>query len=281
MTAMPHRGATAVLVPAASRDDVADTVDSILHFEPDALVVVLHDADGPLEVDERAVVLPPLPWPRNILGGLWCKDAYGIDWILRNSRARTVLRLDADAVFVRSGAFQAAEHRFSANSRLGALGSFRIGYDGGVRDFTHWGAVLTQHCGLPGLRFPRTRSVLRGLRTQAMQHGYSPGAHALGAALFLRRQMLEQWQTLGYLRSWGLSDARVTDDVIMGLLTYAAGYEIGDFGGPGDVVAAKWRGLPASPAEILAGQACITHSVRSFPGMDEREIRGWFREHRS
>lgn len=274
-------GRTAVLIPAAPRDDVADTVDSVLHFEPDALVVVLHDGDGPLDVDERAVVLPPLPWPRNAHGGLWCKDAYGLDWVLRNSAARVVLRLDADAVFVRSGAFELAQQRFQQDAQLGALGSFQVRHDGDRRDFTESGATVNRHCGVAGIRFPRTRASMRALRAQALQHGYVPGAHALGAALFLRREMLEAWQRRGWLQSWELAPVRMTDDVIMGLLTYAAGFRIGDFGEPGGVVAAKWRGLPASPEEILDSPACITHSVRSYRGLPEHEIRRRFRERRA
>ena len=37
------------------------------------------------------------------------------------------------------------------------------------------------------------------------------------------------------------------------LLTIAAGFRIGDFGGPADPLALRWRGLPAHPAELLAG----------------------------
>lgn len=270
----------AVVVPAAPRDDVADTVDSIFHFEPDALVVVLNDGDTRLDLDPRVVVLPSLPWPRNALGGLWCKDAYGFDWVLQNSAARVVLRLDADALFVGSGAFEAVLQRFEADPGLGVLGSFRIGADGGARDFSQVAAAIDHHCDARGLRLPRARATLRRLRAEATRHGYEPGAHALGAAAFLRRELLEAWDRSGWLRSWELAPTRITDDVLIGLLAYAAGYEIGDAGQPGGVVALRWRGLPFSPQEILDSGACITHSVRSYQGMAEPEIRRFFRERR-
>jgi hypothetical protein len=67
----------------------------------------------------------------------------------------------------------------------------------------------------------------------------------------------------------------------MALLTMAAGYQIGDFGGLTGPMALKWRGLPAHPADLLAAGKLVTHSVRSWQDLGERQIRGIFAQARS
>jgi hypothetical protein len=73
----------------------------------------------------------------------------------------------------------------------------------------------------------------------------------------------------------------LADDHLMSLLTVAAGFRIADFGGPEDPLALKWRGLPAHPAELLADGKLITHSVRSWDDLSERQIRSIFAEARA
>lgn len=62
----------------------------------------------------------------------------------------------------------------------------------------------------------------------------------------------------------------------MSLLTIAAGFRIEDFGRPADPMALKWQGLPAHPADLLAAGKLITHSVRSWRELEERQIRDIF-----
>jgi hypothetical protein len=67
----------------------------------------------------------------------------------------------------------------------------------------------------------------------------------------------------------------------MALLTRAAGYRIGDFGGPIDPLALKWQGLPAHPADLLNAGKLVTHSVRSWQDLTERQIRDIFAKERT
>ena len=46
-------------------------------------------------------------------------------------------------------------------------------------------------------------------------------------------------------------------------------------------MALKWRGLPAHPADLLAAQKLVTHSVRSWADLDEKQIRTIFGQARS
>jgi hypothetical protein len=67
----------------------------------------------------------------------------------------------------------------------------------------------------------------------------------------------------------------------MSLMTVASGYKIADFGGPEHPLAVKWNGLPAHPAELLAKGKLVTHSVRSWGDLTEREIRSIFAQARA
>jgi hypothetical protein len=67
----------------------------------------------------------------------------------------------------------------------------------------------------------------------------------------------------------------------MALLTAAAGFRIGDFGGPADPLALKWQGLPAHPADLLTAGKLVTHSVRSWQNLSERQIRNIFAQART
>jgi hypothetical protein len=66
----------------------------------------------------------------------------------------------------------------------------------------------------------------------------------------------------------------------MSMLTIAAGFKIGDFGGPSDPMALRWQGLPAHPTALLAAKKLVTHSVRSWGDLGEAEIRGIFAQAR-
>jgi hypothetical protein len=115
---------------------------------------------------------------------------------------------------------------------------------------------------------------------RAREHGYVPGEHALGAAVLFRGDTIREMHRRGMLDYPELAHVRIGDDHILGLLTVAAGYRIGDFSGPDDPLAVRWRGLPAAPEDLLGAGKLITHSVRSWADMAEAEIRDYFAAHR-
>jgi hypothetical protein len=80
----------------------------------------------------------------------------------------------------------------------------------------------------------------------------------------------------GFLDLPELGASQLGDDHLLGLLAVAAGYRIGDFAGPDDPLALGWKGLPASPEELLTRQKLITHSVRRWGALGEPEIRSYF-----
>lgn len=77
---------------------------------------------------------------------------------------------------------------------------------------------------------------------------------------FLRSVSLD-WQS--WIRS------QLGEDVVIGLLSSAAGLRMRSLTGPGEPFALSWRGLPSRPAEIASSGHSIVHSVKAEHEHDE------------
>jgi len=274
--------ALAVIIPAGPADDVADTVASVVHFTSAPRFIVVIDDTGravreTLEASSTDVhVIPAPPDAPGVLGGLWVKLAAGYRYVLDNFSFDVILRLDADALVIGHGIARSASERFATDDRLGMLGSYRLGYDGGHRDWEPAARILDRECGLRGIDRPRMRHLLRTLRSIAVENGYVRGEHPLGGAYLHSKSAVHAIAERGWLELSPLRHSHLGEDHIFALLTRAAGFEIGDFAGPDDPMALEWKGLPAGPAELLARHKVITHSVRSWGQLNEAEIRTAF-----
>jgi hypothetical protein len=252
----------------------------VLCYTDPELVVVIDDTHGRgigLE-DPRIIVFTPPDSPPGPCGGLWVKLAAAYRYAVEHADFDILLRLDTDALILGPGIAQAAVGRFAQDPTVGTLGAYRVGPDGGKRDWTPARKMVRAELGLRGMRHPATRRRMRALVAAA--HEYVPGEHALGGATLLRGDMVREWCRRGMLDYRELGNCILGEDHLFGLLTVAAGYRIGDFSRPQDPLAVRWIGLPAAPAELLAAGKLITHSVRSWEDMQEAEIREYFAAHR-
>jgi hypothetical protein len=279
----------AIIIPAGPRDDVLDTLASVEQYADRSRVILVVDDSSALGSNgafnrTRSADIAVIPAPRRAAGtygGLWVKLAAGYSWILDTFEPRTILRLDADALMLRSGIEAAAERVFQEDATIGLLGSYRVGPDGGARDFSPAARALCAETGLSGLSHPRRWSSLRRYVHLARKSGYVDGEHALGGAYLHSYEAAFKLYTNGWFKQPWLATSKLGEDNIMALLTRAAGYRIADFGGPADPLALKWKGLPAHPADLLAGEKLVTHSVRSWGELTEQQIRNIFSESRS
>ena len=217
---------------------------------------------------------PPPPARSGTKGGLWVKEAAAYRWALERFQPGLLLRLDADALILGPGIEAAAEQAFARDPRVGLLGSYRTGPDGGVRDFSPVADRLRVEAGLRGLRHPRLRTGLRHYLRLAREYGYIDGEHVLGSAFIHSYQAANCIYRNGWFNQPWIEASELGDDHITSLLTIAAGYQLADFGGPAGPMALKWQGLPAHPADLLSAGKLITHSVRSWDDLTEQEIRG-------
>lgn len=274
----------AVIVPAGPRDDVLDTLASVVHYsEPSRIIVVVDDTSNldrsvsriP-DLRAETVVIPAPPKALGSQGGLWVKLAAGYRWVLERYEPRMILRLDADALLIGRGLESRAELAFASDPGVGLLGSYRMGPDGGLRDSSWAARKLRAETGPLGLLRPRNRSSLRHFLALARKHGYLDGESALGGAYIHSYEAAKCIYKNGWFSQPWLASSKLGEDHIMALLTMAAGYRIGDFGGPLDPLALKWLGLPAHPADLLNAGKLVTHSVRSWQDLNEGEIRTIF-----
>jgi hypothetical protein len=276
----------AVVIPAGPNDDVADTVDSVLRYtERPRLVVVVDDSGRDIRSRLKAaspdveVIVAPRH-ARGAFGGLYLKIAAGYRYAVSRFDFDVLLRLDADALVIGPGVAELAVRRFADDPRTGMLGSYRIGPDGGVRSWVDAATTLCRECGVRGLDRPRMRGRLRSLFRDAVRNGYVPGEHALGGAYFHSAKAVNVIQQRGMLDLSALRHSRLGEDHLFSLITVASGFRIADFGGPHDPLALKWKGLPNAPAELLSRGKLVTHSVRSWGQVGEREIRRLFADSR-
>jgi hypothetical protein len=278
--------ALAVVIPAGPSDDVVDTVSSVLHFTTAPRFVLIIDDTGrdmrvALEALSSDVCVIPAPLrARGAHGGLWIKLAAGYRHVLENFSFDVLLRLDADALVIGEGVAKVASERFALDNRVGMLGSYRVGPDGGTRSWSDAAKTLKQECGVRGMKHPRMRELLRSLRSVAIKSGYVAGEHALGGAYLHSPSAVRALSERGWLNLPPLRHSHLGEDHLFALLTIAAGFGIADFGGPDDPFALKWKGLPSAPAELITRKKLVTHSVRSWGSLDEREIRAFFSEAR-
>jgi hypothetical protein len=278
----------AVVIPAGPRDDVADTVASVLHYTMSSRMIVVIDDTvagngnighiGDLRPD--TVVIPAPVGAPGAHGGLWVKLAAGYRWILERYEPRIIVRLDADALFIGHGLEAKAEHEFSSDPMVGLLGSYRIGPDGGVRDSSWAASRLHAETGLRGLVRPKRRSSLRRCLSIARSNGYIDGESALGGAYIHSYEAARRIYEGGWFNQPQLASSKLGEDHLMALMTMAAGYRIADFGGPADPLALKWKGLPAHPADLLSAGKLVIHSVRFWKDLSERQIRDTFAQER-
>jgi hypothetical protein len=273
----------AVIVPAGPSDDVIDTISSIVHYaEPSRVIVVVDDTstpgDGKLlcELSEDITVIPAPSGAPGGQGGLWVKLAAGYRWVLERYEPRIILRMDADALLIGRGLGKIAEERFSIAPDVGLLGSYRTGPDGRPRDPSWAAHAISAETGLRGLLYPKARSTLRTWLNLARSHGYVDGESVLGGAYIHRYEAAHKIYQMGWFNQPWLASSKLGEDHIMSLLTMAAGYGIDDFSRPVDPMAVKWQGLPAHPIDLLNAGKLVTHSVRYWDDLTERQIREIF-----
>ena len=268
-----------VVIPAGPGATATDTLQSVFRYADPELVVVIDDTRG-RGINfrrEKVVVMPAVAHGGQ--GELWVNLAQAFRYLAGNSQFDILLRIDTDALLLGSGLAAAAAAKFHENPKVGVLGACRFGCDGAARDWTPARKIFRAETGPRGLRHPALRRTLRGLLAAAS--GYTLGEHALGGAVLYRGEAVRAMRRQGLLDFPEFVDSRLGEDHIFGLIAAVAGYRTDDFSRPGDPMAVRWKGLPLSPEALLKKGKLVTHSIRSWDGMSEQEIRDYFAATRS
>ena len=284
----------AVLIPVgpdpAEVGRLRDVLEGVRACEPGVRLVLVDDAPAPRDelarqdamavmrtgVDLRAVD-PYSAMVAGTLAGL--RAAQGHD---------LVVKLDTDAVvagpFV--DALAAALDRYP---RAGVFGSHDVTCTGTPRDFTPWRrpirrltrpVLLRRAPPFVDIVAPATWRHRRAVLAAARRHGYVAGEHCLGGAYAVRGRLIGELASRGWLDAEPWLGTWLGEDVVLGLLARAAGYDLQGLVGPGEPFALARDGLPAPPEELLADGHTILHSVKNDPRYREEELREYFRSDR-
>jgi hypothetical protein len=75
-------------------------------------------------------------------------------------------------------------------------------------------------------------------------------------------------------------DTALGEDVLIPMLTRAIGMNLLDHCFDGEVFGVRYKGLPDTPAQLIARGFSIIHSVKNDPNFSEGQIREYFRSAR-
>ena len=267
--------------PTRPEEFVRDTVDSLVEFLPTARYVVIDDSGTQLGhrlglSDATVLTRPDLP---GRFGRLYGKLSAGFVEALREP-SDLILRIDEDAVVLGNSFVGRAVEVFHEEPTVGLLGIFRRLYMGETR--THPYARLNLRRMVLGRQAVSDlrRAVRVGeLLARARRYGYIAGDQVLSGVSLWNPLALRSLEAAGLLGDPRLIRSELSEDAIFGLCLSACGYAMQGFGSAQDdlPIAACWKGLPASPSELVLAGKELLHSTKSYAGRTESEVRATLR----
>ena len=269
-----------VVVSAASDGEwlgVQDLLDSLAtYLDCDYEVVIADDAttDG--------------TYSRLLDAGCWVvrnpNKLYlaGVDLTLRRAfveahrlfESPIYLKIDPDALVIGTGLLQALQSAFNGQPKTGLLGTYHIDWNGEARDLGYWSERMT-----------RRRKDLGKPYDLALCNGYKMGDGVQGGAYALTHACLDTIIRRGWLhgkdgyRPCRIKGQQVAEDSLITMLSYAAGFEAQDFGGPDQPFGIWHVGLPMPPEELIKQNRLVTHAVKYSDELSV-QVRNFFRQRR-
>lgn len=259
---------------------VEDLLSSIATYvDCDYQLVAIDDAsaDGSYEkLLERGVWTARNP----VKMGLW-----GLDYTIRRAffnawrlfDAPIFVKIDPDALIIGPGLQRVLTEAFASAASVGIAGTYRIDWDGTVRDLSYWRDRMER----VGVDFGPPLKM-------ALSNGYELGEGVQGGCYAIRAECIGRMAELGFLDNWThpnvVRGRQVAEDSIMTMLTYAAGFTAVDIGGPGQAFGLWDVGLPMPPEELVRQNRIVTHAIKyrddaSLQARDYfRTLRSTFRE---
>ena len=257
--------AAIVLPTGPGKDATLDTLASIEYYCPEPHIVVVIDdctQDGTYEAisanrrDHWHVLRNKRPMGVARLVHSLC-TAYR--FVLEQTKCNLILRLDQDALLIRSGVLTDAFGYAGANSSVGLFGVYEHDYNRD-RAFQMHTTLMTREVGWPrnllGL-MPSWAPLL----VKAEMLGYRRGDNVFGGAYFLTRDCLVGMRQIGALDVPYRWHSRLMEDVYFSMAAVAAGYKLGHFAAPEGPLCLEWRGLPYPAEKMLAAGYKVVHSV--------------------
>lgn len=270
------------LVPFYEKDYsmLIEVIDSIKCFcHENYKIVCVNDCENKYranEIDKIKNVTTFTPqknenWPKNTFGSLFCKKYEAIEYILDMYSFDVLLCIDTDALITGENLISEIQNIFKKklNVNIGLIGSYKIRADGKKR--TRWQWALRIILFNFFLKFKKSNEsyLWNKLLNKAKLNGYKLGEHILGGAFIFKYECIKKIVDLFPYSSIiqnKLYDLPIGDDVIFSIVTFAAGYRIGDVGNPGDPLAIAQKFVPIKKEDIKKKGVKLIHSTKK--GLD-------------
>ncbi|KAF0843294.1 hypothetical protein FNL37_0716 [Methylovorus glucosotrophus] len=270
---------------------VVDTIESIRYYIRSSHVIIVLDDSG----ESLCAGLPDVFDNVDVIAtqgnmgkeaGLYINLSHGFAYAHEHYEFKVLLRLDTDALVIGPDPEKDAIECFDQHPELGMLGSYRVDCNGDPRDFSWPRRKLTQKLkvNLALLRHPgawRSWWFIYRVSRRSIKYGYEPGEHCLGGAYFVSAECIRRLVRHQLLARKEFFWSELQEDQIFGLLVRAVGMQHGDFSTGSFPMGLRWRGLPDSPATLVANKKKVTHSTRFFGDENEFAIRTFFKAQRS
>jgi hypothetical protein len=274
--------------PTHRLEDILDTISSVLYYTSSDRKIIIQDNSSSHNVGAQLLEIFPelivIRTPQNygLSGGLYKAESLAYLFAHTMFNFQALMRMDTDALVIGEGLEDDAAAFFQANPNVGQIGTYMIGTNGEVSEFSWPRQQLLHEIGIRGkLEDAERAEFLRKLVSEAQIHGYQPGEHIIGGVSILNPRFIEKLVDQGLLLREELRRSVLQEDHIYSMLVKAVGMDLGEFGGPEHPLANRWKGLPASPQQLVEMGKKVIHSVRFWQDMKEPEIREFFRARRN
>jgi len=265
----------AVVIPIGPGQETAlDTLDSVRHYCPEPhIVVIIEDCttDGTYDAllknkgqnwfifrnKSRLGI-------RRLVHSL--SNAYR--FVLQRSSCKLILRLDQDALLIKSGVIGDALAFSNANPEVGMFGVYEQDYNR-PRSYDAHRRLMDVETRWYKKMFGLAASWVP-LLDLAESRGYKRGDNVFGGAYFITRNCLEKIDMLGGLDPPYFWHSRLMEDVYFSMATVACGFNLGHFAAPDGPLCLEWRGLPYQARVLAESHFKLIHSVDKGPNTDRQ-----------
>lgn len=277
------------LIPVSPKDArrVAQTIRSIDGYCSNHKIILLLDGVSPdlLPPEARGPHLTIITHSKPTMGN-WgeifsrqCQALIGALRELNLADDAIFVKIDADAVVIRSGFVERAQAMFRTRPVVGQLGQCFSNIIGRRFHNKGWESFFSKMLGWRGLyrfvvgglrqdeitiagaidRFLRFRQIVH----QAKENGYRPGEFALGGCYILRKAVVVSMSADTVLtQSPFLLLPDVGEDVVLTLYIYSLGFSAADDTSDGGIFAVEGKRLRANPKTLKARGHYVLHPVK-------------------
>jgi hypothetical protein len=284
---------TAVIVipigPNEPLEYALDTVASVQHYLGESQKIVIDDNSAKCSGEIIKTHFPRIDIVKGDYSGMWsklyCNIGKAITHACDHYTFDVMLRMDADALVIGPRPELDAVEYFTKHPDVGIAGGYEYNYEGkyvydGLLGWWPMNASITYQAFNPlSFLFPSWPGyTFRKVVQEAVRNNYTIGHQINGGAYFMQYECAMRLWKSGYLTHPMLSHPRLTEDIMISVVTSAVGMKLGNLSLGDAPFALEWGGMPAHPKELVERKKKITHSVKRWEDMTQPQIRKFFAE---